>query len=87
MIKPLGDRVLIEKDKVKDTTEGGIALPAKSIEDTESFTGMVRAIGRDVEDINVGCRVIYQKYAGTEFRNDYRIVKQADVIAAFTEDE
>lgn len=83
MIKPLGDRVLIELVEQEETTASGIVLPDSAKEKPQE--GKVVAVGKDAEDeIKVDDRVIYSKYAGTEVEYDgveYLILGKMDILA------
>ncbi|MDN5360200.1 MAG: chaperonin GroES [Thermotogaceae bacterium] len=81
-IKPLGDRVLIKPIKEEKRTEGGLVLPDTSKEKPQKAE--VIAIGKleDV-DLNVGDRVIFSKYAGTEIKidsDDYILIDSGDIL-------
>lgn len=83
MIKPLGDRVLIELVEQEETTASGIVLPDTAKEKPQE--GKVVAVGKDAEEeVKVNDRVIYSKYAGTEVEYDgkeYLIVSLTDILA------
>lgn len=83
MIKPLGDRVLIELVEQEETTASGIVLPGSAQEKPQE--GKVVAVGKDAEeDLKVNDRVIYSKFAGTEVKYDekeYLILSKVDVLA------
>ena len=85
-IKPLGARILIETETAKERTASGLYVPQSAQEKTQ--IGKVVAIGegtKDVKiDLEVGQNVMYDKYAGTSFKDgdkDYLILKYEDVIA------
>ena len=85
-IKPLGARVLISVDEAKSRTASGIYVPQSAQEKTQ--LGTIVAVGegtKDVKiDVKVGQKVMYDKYAGTSFKDgdvDYLIVKYEDIIA------
>jgi len=83
MIKPLGDRVLIELVEKEATTASGIVLPDSAKEQPQE--GRVVAVGKDAEEeIIVDDRVIYSKFAGTEVEYDgveYLILGKDDILA------
>ncbi|MCK5780116.1 MAG: co-chaperone GroES [Psychrilyobacter sp.] len=64
-IKPIGNRVLIEKIQQEEKTISGIILPSKS-KNNSSNTGLVLAIGNLEEDIKIGNTVIFKPYSGIE---------------------
>ncbi len=81
-IKPLGDRVLIKPITEEKRTEGGLVLPDTSKEKPQKAE--IVAVGKleDVE-LNVGDRVIFSKYAGTEIKldgEDYILIDSGDVL-------
>ncbi|GAC43785.1 co-chaperone GroES [Paenibacillus popilliae] len=90
MIKPLGERVLIEPIAKEETTAFGIVLPDTAKEKPQE--GKVIAVGNGVWkdgqrvplDLKEGDRVIFSKYAGTEVKyegKEYLIMKESDVHA------
>lgn len=83
MIKPLGDRVLIELVEQEETTASGIVLPDSAQEKPQE--GKVVAVGKDAEDdLKENDRVIYSKFAGTEVKYDgveYLILSKVDILA------
>jgi len=89
-LKPFGDRVVIKMVEVEETTKSGIVLPGNAKEKPQ--LAEVIAVGpggvcegKDVTMyVEVGDKVIINKYAGTEVKLDgveYTIVKQSDVLA------
>jgi chaperonin GroES len=90
-LKPLGDRVVVEPIEQDEVTAGGIVLPETAKEKPQQ--GNVLAIGpggRDEDgkrvpmDVKVGDKVLYAKYAGTEFKVDAKkllILRESDLLA------
>jgi chaperonin GroES len=78
-IKPIGDRVLIEPAKQKETSTGGIFLPQAARDDAAHFEGVVAAVGSKVEDLKAGDIVLFEK-TGTQV-GDYWLVTPKEVIA------
>lgn len=87
---PLGDRVVLRQLVAEETTKSGIVLPGKDKEKPQQAEvlavgpgGMVD--GKEVAmQVQVGDKVIFSKYAGTEVKLDeeeYLIVKQNDILA------
>ncbi|KAK9804171.1 hypothetical protein WJX73_008285 [Symbiochloris irregularis] len=94
-LKPLGDRILIQVEKARDRSEGGVLLSAEA-RDKPTF-GKVLAVGSGKADdkgnvvkpnLSVGDLVLYQKFSGTEFQGDnddeYIVVREMDVLASVT---
>ncbi|HZK38197.1 MAG TPA: co-chaperone GroES [Clostridia bacterium] len=89
-IKPLGDRVVIKRLEAEETTKSGIILPGSAQEQPQLAEIMAVGPGGVIEgkeivmEVNVGDRVIFSKYAGTEVKFDgeeYTIVRQNDILA------
>jgi len=90
-LKPLGDRVVVEPIEQEEVTAGGIVLPETAKEKPQQ--GNVVAAGpgaRDDDgkhiqmDVKVGDKVLYAKYAGTEFKMDGKkllILRESDLLA------
>lgn len=90
MIKPLGDRVVIEAVAREEKTASGIVLPDTAKEKPQE--GKVVAVGsgaihegnRIPLEVKVGDRVLFSKYAGTEVKHENRellIMRESDVLA------
>ena len=90
-LKPLGDRVVVEREEAKDTTAGGIVLPDTAKD--KPLKGKVVAVGdgritkdgkrRDLQ-VKVGENVLFTSYAGNEVTVDgteYLIMSEDDVLA------
>ncbi len=89
-IKPLGDRVVIKSLESEETTKSGIVLTGSAKEKPQ--TAEVVAVGPGgmvdgkevVMNVQVGQKVLYSKYAGTEVKvggEEYIIVRQSDLLA------
>jgi len=88
-LRPLGDRVVIKKVEVEEKTKSGIVLPSTAKEQPQMAE--VLAIGPDIlndekkkDQIKVGDKVIFSKYAGTEVKVDgeeLTILKLSDILA------
>lgn len=91
-LKPLGDRVIIEpQEEEASTSPGGIIIPDTAREKPQ--LGVVIAVGpgRTTDEGKVieipvkdGDRVVYSKYAGTEYAqngNEYLIIRESDILA------
>lgn len=91
MIRPLGDRVIIELVEEEQTTASGIVLPESAKEKPQE--GRVVAVGsgqvtnsgeRVALEVSEGDRIIFSKFAGTELKQDgkeYLILRENDILA------
>ena len=90
-IKPLGDRVLIKALEREEKTKSGIVLPDTAKEKPQE--GKVLAVGsgkmldngtKVALEVQVGQKVIFSKYAGTEVKLDgveLIILNERDILA------
>ena len=85
-VKPLADRVLVEPKEAETKTASGLFIPDTAKEKPQA--GTVVAVGPGKKDepmeLNVGDKVLYGKYAGTELNVDgkiYIMMRQSDVMA------
>jgi chaperonin GroES len=90
-LRPLGDRVVIKPTPREEMTKSGIVLPDTAKEKPQE--GEIIAAGpgkinddgkREPMDVAVGQKVLYAKYAGTEFKveeQELLIVSQKDILA------
>jgi chaperonin GroES len=88
---PLGERIVVKPIEQEQQTKGGIYLPDTAKEKPQE--GEVVAVGpgrmtdegnRIAMEVAVGDRVIYSKYAGTEYKDgdeEYLILRESDVLA------
>ena len=89
-VKPLGDRVVIKNVEMEETTKSGIVLPGATKEKPQMAEILAVGPGGVVDgkeivmQVQVGQKVIYSKYAGTEVKLDGKemiIVRQSDILA------
>ena len=91
-LRPLADRVLIKPVEREEMTKSGIVLPDTAKEKPQE--GIIEAVGngrynertgeRIKLDVEVGDRVMYAKYAGSEVKIDdvdYLILSEKDILA------
>lgn len=91
MLKPLGDRVIIEVKKEEEQTVGGIVLAGNAKEKPQTGkvvaigTGLVTSEGKTLPmNVKVGDTVMYDKYAGSTVKyegQEYLVVHDKDIIA------
>ncbi|MBN8049068.1 co-chaperone GroES [Paraclostridium sp. AKS46] len=89
-IRPLADRVVIKKVEAEEKTASGIVLPGTAKEQPQIAEVVEVGPGGIVEgkeikmELNIGDKVIYSKYAGTEIKlegQEYTILKQSEILA------
>jgi chaperonin GroES len=94
-LQPLGDRVVVKAIEREEVTRSGIYLPDTAKEKPQE--GRVVSVGpgrvldngeRSKMELKEGDRVIYAKYAGTEFKldgDDLLILRESDILAVIGE--
>jgi chaperonin GroES len=90
-LRPLGDRVVVRPTPREEMTKSGIVLPDTAKEKPQEGTIIAAGPGRILDDgkreqmdLKEGQKVLYAKYAGTEFKLDDEellIVSQKDILA------
>ncbi len=90
-VRPLHDRVIVQRLEEEEKTKGGIIIPDTAKE--KPIEGKVIAVGagkinKDGKKVPLemkkGDRVLYAKYGGTEVKIDgeeYLIMKEDDILA------
>jgi chaperonin GroES len=90
-VKPLHDRVLVERIEAESKTAGGIIIPDNAKE--KPAEGVVIAIGagarddsgkRIALDVKIGDRILFAKWGGTEVKIEGKeliILKESDILA------
>jgi chaperonin GroES len=90
-IRPLHDRVLVERLEEKEVKKGGIIIPDTAKE--KPTEGLIIALGTGKTDDNgkkvpfevkKGDRVLISKYGGTEVKlngKEYKILNSDDILA------
>ncbi|CAM5206930.1 Co-chaperonin GroES OS=Ureibacillus acetophenoni OX=614649 GN=groES PE=3 SV=1 [Ureibacillus acetophenoni] len=91
MLRPLGDRIIIELVEVEEKTALGLVLPDSAKEKPSQGkvvavgTGRVLDNGTRVElEVKEGDTIIFSKYSGTEVKyegNEYLILRESDILA------
>ena len=90
-IRPLADKVLVQRLEAAATTAGGIVLPETAKEKPKS--GKIVAVGegkllddgsRRALQVKAGDKVLFTSYAGTDVKIDgeeYLIMDESDIMA------
>lgn len=89
-LRPLGDRLVVKALSGETVTKSGIFLPDTAQEKPQE--GEVLAVGpgkvldngkRTTLEVQVGHKVLFAKYAGTEIKMDgeeYLIMRESDIM-------
>jgi chaperonin GroES len=89
-VRPLQDRVVVQRIEEEEKTKGGIIIPDTAKEKPQE--GKVIAVGngkvlengtRQAMDVKVGNRILFSKYAGSEIKLDgqeYLIMREDDIL-------
>ena len=90
-IRPLHDRILVEREEEKAVKKGGIIIPDTAKE--KPLEGKIIAVGNGKVndegkkvplDVKAGDKILFGKYSGSEVKVDdqeYLIMKEEDVLA------
>ncbi len=90
-VKPLHDKVLIQRLDLEETTAGGIIIPDAAQEKPKE--GKVVAIGKGIMlpdgtikplDVKKGDKVLFGQYGGAEIRiegEEYLILREDEIMA------
>jgi chaperonin GroES len=89
-IRPLQDRVIVQRVQEEERTKGGIIIPDTAKEKPQE--GKVIAVGKGKVnddgkvtplDVKVGDRILFGKYSGSEVKLDgeeYVIMREDDIL-------
>ncbi len=90
-IRPLHDRLLVERLEEKEVKKGGIIIPDTAKEKPQEArviavgTGKVTDEGKKIPlDVKAGDKILFGKYSGSEVKIDdkeYLIMREDDVLA------
>ncbi len=89
-IRPLGDRVLVQRVEAEEKTSGGILLPESAKEKPKEGIIVSVGAGKTLDNgeksefsVSVGDRILFTSYAGTEVKfegNEYLIMREDDIL-------
>ncbi len=89
-LRPLSDRILVERVEEDEKTKGGIIIPDTAKEKPAEGKIIATGNGRMGEDgklvpmdVKVGDSVLFSKYGGTDVKidgADYLILRQDDIL-------
>lgn len=90
-LRPLGDKVVIERSEAEERTSGGIVIPDTAKDKPKQ--GVVIAVGKGKvldngkfkeTEVKAGDKVLFGSYAGTEVKVDgkeYLLVSESEILA------
>ena len=89
-IRPLYDRLLVERLPEETTTAGGIVIPDSAAEKPSKGTVVAVGQGKVLDngdtralDVKVGDQVLFGKYSGTEVKledKEFVVMREEDVM-------
>ena len=89
-LRPLQDRILVQRVKEEEKTKGGIIIPDTAKE--KPAEGKIVSVGkgkldengkRIAPEVKKGDRILFSKYSGTEVKvegQEYLIMREEDVL-------
>ncbi len=90
-LRPLHDRILVERVEEKEQKKGGIIIPDSAKEKPQEGRVVAVGNGKRLEDgttvpldVKAGDRILFGKYAGSEIKveeNEYLILREDEVLA------
>ena len=90
-LKPLEDRVVVERLEAEEKTAGGIVLPDTAKEKPKQGKVIAVGPGKTLEsgkraelNVKVGDKILFASYAGTEVKvegKELLIMKEDDILA------
>jgi chaperonin GroES len=90
-IRPLADKVIVERIEAENKTAGGIVLPDSAKEKPQRGKVISVGVGKLLDDgsrskmqVKKGDEVLFTSYAGTEVKLDgkeYLIMDESDIMA------
>lgn len=91
LLRPLGDRIVVQRIEAESKTAGGVILPDTAKEKPQR--GIVKAVGsgklldngeRAKIQVSKGDQVVFVAYAGNEVKindDEFMIMSESDVLA------
>lgn len=93
-VKPLHDRVLVQRVAEEEKTKGGIIIPDTAKEKPQEGKVVAVGDGRVLDNgqisplaVKPGDRVLFGKYSGTEIKiegEEYLIMREEDILGIIT---
>jgi chaperonin GroES len=92
-VRPLQDRILVQRIEEEETTKGGIIIPDSAKEKPQEGKVVAVGPGKTLESgeiakpgVKKGDRILFSKYAGTDVTVDHEehiIIREDDVLAIY----
>jgi len=90
-LRPLHDRILVERIEESEQIKGGIIIPDSAKEKPQEGKAIAVGNGKRLEngstaplDVKAGDRILFGKYAGSEVKvedKEYLILREDEVLA------
>jgi chaperonin GroES len=94
-IRPLYDRLVVQRIEESETVRNGIVIPDSAKEKPQEGKVVAAGNGKRSEDgkltpldVKAGDRILFGKYAGNEIKVDgeeYLIIREDEVLGVFSE--
>ena len=95
-LRPLHDRVLIQRIEENETMKGGIIIPDSAKEKSQEGEVISVGSGKTLEngaivplEVKVGDRILFGKYSGNEIKlqnQDYVILREDEIVGILSHD-
>jgi chaperonin GroES len=89
-IRPLHDRVIVQRIQEEEKTKGGIIIPDTAKEKPQEGKVIAVGAGKILDngtkvslDVKVGDKILFGKYAGTEIKiegDEYLMMREDDIL-------
>ena len=89
-IRPLHDRIIVERLTNEEKTKGGIIIPDSAKEKPQEGKVIAIGTGKALDngqtlklEVKTGDRVLFSKYSGNEIKidgNEYTIMREDDIL-------
>jgi len=89
-IRPLHDRVIVQRLEEEEKTKGGIIIPDTAKEKPQEGKVIAVGTGKILEngtkislDVKVGDKILFGKYSGTEIKiegDEYLMMREDDIL-------
>ena len=85
-LKPLFDRVVVLPNKSEQASVAGLVLPERSLGAPQ--TGKVISVGANVERVQAGDNVLFNRFSGVEFvinGENHLVLKEIDIVGVIND--